>query len=362
MRLEWEVIFVVLFCESLIVSLLLNPLMKKLSGAIGLVDHPGERKVHTTPTPLSGGIAIYLSFVVVTGINILLALWLLNTTNLFHADVSKYVPNVAFRLRQAGLIFLGATLMFVTGVIDDRRTLNPWLKLVLQILSAALLCVAGIRIGLFIASPAVGVVLTLGWVVLLTNSFNFLDNMDGLASGIALIILAVLGALSYLSEEWFMVAFIAVFAGALLGFWRYNFFGHKIFMGDSGSLFVGYIIAAITILITYYKRGVPTALPVLSPLIILGVPLFDTLSVLLIRIRRGAPLMQGDTNHFSHRLVSLGMTHRQAVAFIYIVTFCVAINALPLRYLNLRNSIIVAIQTILIFVIIYFLEKVGKRT
>jgi UDP-GlcNAc:undecaprenyl-phosphate GlcNAc-1-phosphate transferase len=157
-----------------------------------------------------------------------------------------------------------------------------------------------------------------------------------------------------------MACMFAMLAGALVGFLRYNFNPARIFLGDSGSLLIGYLLASLTIVATYYQRGVPTALPVLMPAVVLGVPLFDTISVMLIRLKLGKPLMQGDTNHFSHRLLRLGMNVRQAVAFIYLTTLAMGLAAVPLQHLPPRGALTQTSLIVLLFILIYLLERAGR--
>jgi len=131
----------------------------------------------------------------------------------------------------------------------------------------------------------------------------------------------------------------------------------RLFLGDNGSLFLGYLLGALSILATYYRKGVPTTLPVLTPLIVLGVPVFDTLSVVWIRLRTGRPLMQGDRNHFSHRLVDLGMSPRRAVVFIYILTAAIGLSAVPLRTVGRVGGVVILVQIALLFWVIFQLER-----
>jgi UDP-GlcNAc:undecaprenyl-phosphate GlcNAc-1-phosphate transferase len=234
-------------------------------------------------------------------------------------------------------------------------------KLALQMASAVPLILAGITIKSFVPGDWPGAVFTIMWVVLLTNSFNFLDNMNGLSSGIACVCALNFYLISRLGGEYFMMALLAVFIGSLLGFLRFNFPNARLFMGDSGSLFIGYMMAALSIKVTYYEVGVPTQLPVIAPLVVLGVPLFDTASVMFIRWRNRKPFMQGDQNHFSHRLVSLGFSRVRAVMFIWLVTFTVGLSAVNLRHLSWTGAIIALVQVVLFFLIIYFLEATGRE-
>jgi UDP-GlcNAc:undecaprenyl-phosphate/decaprenyl-phosphate GlcNAc-1-phosphate transferase len=360
MKLSWTLIYFGLFIQSLIFSLLLTPLSHIIGTRLSLIDPPKEGKIHQEIKARSGGIAIFLSFMFVTLSGLGLSFILINHSNLLGNDVSrlvKNIPSISFKL--TGLL-AGAVFIFIVGIIDDRFTLRPWTKLICQIISTIPVLLVGIRIQLFLPS-FIGVIFTVAWFILLINAFNFIDNMDGLSSGIAIIVSFVLAIVSWQAQDRFMTAILLTFAGSIMGFWYFNFIKARLFMGDGGSLFIGYMIAALTILCTYYKKGVPTALPVLSPVIILGVPLFDTLSVLYIRFKIGKPLMQGDTNHFSHRLVNLGMTRKQAVIFIYLVTFCVALAAMPLSWLPAIPAMLLTLQVALWFILIYILERTGKK-
>src|SRR5690606_26360043 len=170
------------------------------------------------------------------------------------------------------------------------------------------------------------------------------DNMNGLSAGVAVVCAFSFYLVSRNGGEYFMMAMFAALAGSAAGFLPYNFPRARLFMGDSGSLFLGYMFAALSIMVTYYDAGVPSQLPVVAPLIVLGVPLFDTLSVMWIRWRNGKPLMQGDQNHFSHRLVVLGFSRTAAVVFIWGVTFTMGLAAVNLRWLPMEGAIIVLTQ------------------
>ena len=361
MNLSWSILYISIFLLSLVFSLLLTPLSGRIGRFFSLMDEPKKWKIHKEEKARSGGIAIFFSFVLVLLPGLGLGLFLHHAgSSLLSRDVSRLIANIPGIAGKLGGLLCGAPFIFIVGLVDDRVTLRPWTKLFCQILSTLPLLLGGIRIQLFLP-VGFGVLLTVFWIVLLTNSFNFIDNMDGLASGIAIIVSLMLAFVSLGAQERFMTAILLALAGSILGFWYFNFIRSKLFMGDGGSLFIGYMIAALTIMATYYQNGVPTALPVLTPIIILGVPLFDMASVLFIRYRAGRPLMKGDTNHFSHRLVELGMTRKQAVLFIYLVTICVALAALPLAYLPLLPALILTGQAALWFVLIFLLERTGKR-
>jgi UDP-GlcNAc:undecaprenyl-phosphate/decaprenyl-phosphate GlcNAc-1-phosphate transferase len=335
------------------------PLSQRVGRWAGIVDAVNPLKIHSEPKVRCGGLGIYLAFIG----TLTLAMAAINMSyfrDSMPAVLRSHLPNVGSVTKQLAAIAGGATFLFLVGLTDDKFNLQPLVKLALQILSAVPLIVAGVTIKSFLPGEWTGALLTVAWVVLVTNSFNFLDNMNGLSSGIACVCAVNLYLVSRFGHEYFMMALIAVFAGAVAGFLRFNFPNARLFMGDSGSLFIGYMIAALSIKVTYYQAGVPTQIPVVAPLVILGVPLFDTASVMFIRWKNGKPLMQGDQNHFSHRLVSLGFTRVRAVMFIWLVTLSVGLSAVNLRYLAWSGAVLALIQVVLFFVIIYFLESVGR--
>ena len=200
------------------------------------------------------------------------------------------------------------------------------------------------------------------WMVLIMNSFNLLDNMDGLACGVALIATFIFFGITSFQHQLFTSSMLVVFAGCLAGFLIFNWYPASIFMGDAGSMWIGFMLATLTLMSTFYSEGKPTLFPVIMPLLILGVPIFDTVSVMIIRLIRKKPLFVGDKNHFSHRLVHLGMTQARAVAFIYLVTFCIGINATLLSTVEKPGAVVILLQAVVIFVIIALLEYTGRKS
>jgi UDP-GlcNAc:undecaprenyl-phosphate GlcNAc-1-phosphate transferase len=185
--------------------------------------------------------------------------------------------------------------------------------------------------------------------------------MDGLSGGVALVISIILGILTIQQEQYFSALLLLTLAGSLIGFLRYNFSPSSIFMGDAGSLFIGYTLAALTVSNSYITTRSVSQLPIVVPILVLGVPLFDTFSVMIIRWKEHRPLFVGDNSHFSHRLVELGMSVRQAVIFIYLVTLCVGVSAILIPELNILGSIIVLMQEALVFGLITLLMIKGKH-
>ena len=200
------------------------------------------------------------------------------------------------------------------------------------------------------------------WIVGVTNSINLMDNMDGLCAGVSAISLFFFSLVTYqLGQQTFMILSMLALLGAVLGFLWHNFNPARIFMGDAGSMFIGFTLACLIVFSTFYtSQSETTILAIAMPPIILAVPLFDTLTVIAIRIKRGLLIYQADKNHFSHRLVALGMSHRNAVLLIYLVTLCTGIGALLLHQLNFFGGLIVLIQVAIILGVILLLERAAK--
>jgi UDP-GlcNAc:undecaprenyl-phosphate GlcNAc-1-phosphate transferase len=267
-----------------------TPLLRHLAGRTGVVDRPGGHKLHLQPMPLLGGLAMYAA--------VMLALLVLDR----------------FYVRQSASILIGATLVSFLGLWDDRRGMRPLIKLAGQLWAAGILVVAGINIQLFDSHIGNGLV-TLIWVVGITNSMNFLDNMDGLAGGVAAIASATFLVLALLNGQALVAPLAAALLGASVGFLRYNLNPASIFMGDSGSLFLGYALAATAIKLRF--PGNTPEVTWMVPVIVLGVPVFDTGLVLLSRLRRGVnPFTTGGHDHLSHRLAA-STSRRQAVVRIW---------------------------------------------
>jgi UDP-GlcNAc:undecaprenyl-phosphate GlcNAc-1-phosphate transferase len=202
---------------------------------------------------------------------------------------------------------------------------------------------------------------TVLWIVLITNSFNLLDNMDGLCSGTVAIAAAMLALVALDSHQWTMMLILAALCGSSLGFLRYNRSPATIFLGDGGSLLVGYLMACSTSLVTYYRPSLPSHLAIGIPVLVLAIPLYDTFSVILIRLREGRPIMRGDTSHFSHRLVDLGMTRGQAVTTIHLACLAIGLPATALGQLSEERGLLIVCQALLVLTIVALLERAGRN-
>ncbi len=355
----WYLIYIYIFAVSTLLGLIMTSFMIWLSRRIGVYDRPDGRKNHDQPIPYLGGAAIYLSFITIISVHI----WLLNVFNDKAAVVGWVAEHLHYTaafgekpamLRAWGIV-LGGTLIFAVGLIDDFRPLRARVKLAAQIAAGLILVLFGVRLELFIESDLIASVATIAWVVFVVNAFNFMDNMDGLCAGVALIASLIFFLVVFPLNQTLTAATLLALAGATLGFLYFNFNPAKIFMGDAGAMFLGFIIASLAVASAFYMPDHMSRWGLLTPIFVLGVPIFDTLGVVYLRWRAGVPIHMGDNRHFSHRLVHLGMSKRASVVFIYLVAISVGLGATLLRYVGLVGAVTLFVQTIGIFAIIILL-------
>ena len=292
------------------------PVWRAWCRRIGLVDDPGHRKIHTEPVPLAGGLAVLTGIMVplTTGFVALKA-------GLFDAGAVQALTH-GFERRQVQLFALlaGAVGMVVLGWVDDQHELPAKHKFAGQVLIAGVVAAAGVRITLFVPSVVFSLLVTVLWIVTLTNALNFMDNMNGLCAGLGVIASFCFGMKAALGGQYLVALLAFLCAGALAGFLPYNFPRATVFLGDAGSHLVGYLLGVLAILPHFYTKEHPSVLAVLNPLLILAVPLLDLLWVVVLRWRAGRPVYLGDTNHLSHRLVRQGLRPTLAVLLIWLLS------------------------------------------
>jgi len=299
--------YLITFILAAVLALILTPLAIKLAGKWGIIDYPGDRRVHKVPIPRFGGAAIYLSF------------WLAVFLNI---DVTKMIIG----------IFLGSTIIFIVGIVDDIKGIRPLYKLLWQLLSVIVLIFFGLSVP-EMTLPFIGTV-NLGffgyvfavlWIVGLVNTVNISDGLDGLAAGICFIAALILFWSANRIEQMPASVLMLTLAGVTFGFLFYNSNPAKIFMGDSGSMFLGYIIGAVSI---WGQLKTATVLGVVFPLLVLGMPLIDLVFAIIRRKWKGLSIARADRGHLHHRLLDAGMTQRQAVYILYAISACFGIAAI----------------------------------
>jgi UDP-GlcNAc:undecaprenyl-phosphate GlcNAc-1-phosphate transferase len=312
----------------------MTPISKKIAIKVGAIDIPkDERRIHKKPIPLLGGLAIYTA----TMISILIFL-----------PMNKSLLS----------IIIGGTIIFISGIIDDKKNLSAKTKLIFQLLAAVVLILGDVKID-FITNPfsrtstllylkGFSIPLTIFWVVGITNTLNLIDGLDGLAAGVAMIaslsLLIVANRFGYIE----ITIISAILAGSCLGFLPYNFNPAKIFMGDTGALFLGFMLSVVAI--EGVMKSVAT-IAIVVPIIILGLPIFDTTFAIFRRLLNGRPIMEADKGHLHHRLLQRGLTQRQTVLILYLISAVFGFAAVIIAKINSRQGIIIS-GTIIILTIL----------
>jgi UDP-GlcNAc:undecaprenyl-phosphate GlcNAc-1-phosphate transferase len=312
------------FACALVVSFIATKIVRDLAVKNGWVTGPAhERHLHIKALPRLGGIAIVFSFLVATGVS-LVAGRLLHPTN------------SSFSLHPLGTILPPAILIFMLGVYDDIRTAGPYFKFFVQAVAAAMLFGGGLRIldipllfGAHQFSWMVGLPLTIFWVIAITNAFNLIDGLDGLAAGSALFSTLVMFVVAILGNASLISIITLALAGAVLGFLRYNFNPATIFLGDCGSLFMGFMLSALSL---YGAQKAPTIIAVAIPLVSFGLPILETSLSVLRRLISGRPVFTADREHIHHKLLEHGWSHRQVVIILYGVSAVFAMLSLFLLW------------------------------
>ena len=303
------------FVLALLLSLYGMPLARQAALKYGIVDSPdGQLKHQREPVPYLGGLAIYLAFLVSLALT--------------------------FEFRQDVLgIVLAGTLVMTLGLIDDFGVLSPGIKLVGQLLAVFVLIKSGIRVEIAALPDWLALTLTVFWMIGLINAFNLLDIMDGLAAGVALICTGLLFVVALMNGDSTLLFMLAALGGSLLGFLRFNFPPAKIYMGDSGALFLGLMLGALTMM-GQYSLYHPVSL--LTPLFVLGVPIFDTLFVMYIRFLRRLPIFLGSPDHMAIRLRHWGLTVPQVVVLSYVATAVVGGTGLLIMVVSQDTAMVLA--------------------
>lgn len=326
-------------------SLLITPLVKKWAFKCGALDRPDQRKVHKRVMPRLGGLAIYLSFLVAVTLT---------------CDIT---------LQIAGLL-VGGSLIILLGFFDDTRGISPRVKLAGQVVAALAVIPFGLEVQ-FLTNPFSDELIALGllsipvtvlWIVSVTNAVNLIDGLDGLAGGTTFISALTLAGVVWIEAsasggsqgQWDAIILAMILASAIIGFLRYNFYPAKIFLGDSGSMYLGFSVASLSVM-GLAKSA--TFISVIIPVVILGIPLLDTTFAIVRRYYGHRPIFQADREHLHHRLLKLGLSHRQAVLSIYGVNVVLGLSAIALTLISQKQAAIFLV--ILSTAILLLANKIG---
>jgi UDP-GlcNAc:undecaprenyl-phosphate GlcNAc-1-phosphate transferase len=295
------------FVFSIFLSLTATFITKKTAIRYGRTAEPREDRWHKTPTALFGGVSLYFTVIV--------------SSLIFITPITREFIG----------ILAGGTFLFATGIIDDFKSIKPYTKLISQIIAAVIAILFGIKMQL--VAPVISVPLTVLWIVAVTNAFNLLDNMDGLSAGIACITVLFISIVAALHSRWELVTISLIIAGTCIGFLKYNFNPASIFMGDCGSMFLGFTIGTLSIAGTYHHAS-NVIITIAVPVLIMAIPMFDTIMVSIMRNLTGRSVSKGGKDHISHRLVVLGLSEKKAVLLLYALSIIIGTLAVIYPYVN----------------------------
>ena len=323
---------------AVLVSAIFTPIVKKIAFKFNVLDIPVDaRKVHKKPIPLLGGVAIYISFI---------------STLIFKSG--------KLSSSEMGII-IGATIIVIGGIIDDKYDIRPRYKLVFQILSSIVLIIFGLEINLvtnpglsenlYLSLGWLSIPITILWVIGITNALNLIDGLDGLAAGVALISSITMFIIAILSNRPDAAILTAILSGAILGFLPYNFNPASIFMGDTGAQLLGFLLAAISIEGTIKSAA---AFAIAVPILALGIPIYDTMFAVIRRKLNGKPIMQADRGHLHHRLLDMGLTQKETVLVMYMISAILGgVAIIAMQISSQRAYFVLAVVMIVLVIIAY---------
>ncbi len=335
MQHNW-LLYIAAFASAFAITLVTTPFAKWISIKCGAIDYPKDRGVHKKPMPRMGGVAIVLGF----SVTVLMIFF-------FDKGMST---------KQFIGFFVGALMIAALGILDDMKNLPAKLKFCVQIVAALIVIFSGTQIHVVLwpvtaALQKFSIPITLIWIVGVTNAVNLIDGLDGLAAGVSSIAALSLMVLCIMTGSNTAVVLTAALAGACLGFLPRNFNPAEIFMGDTGSTFLGFVLAVTSILGVFKGYAL---LAVSVSVLCLGLPVFDTIFAMLRRMAKHQPIMQPDRGHLHHRLIDRGFSQKQAVLILYAISFCLGCLAIFISFKDSRIIVVVLLTVILLSFIIYY--------
>ncbi|MFH1995735.1 MAG: MraY family glycosyltransferase [Candidatus Omnitrophota bacterium] len=336
MRLRYILLF------SFAIAYALTPMIRLIARRMKIYDYPNRRKIHKRPVALLGGVSVYLAFMI------------------------PLCFNLAAPSPLQGIMIAG-TIIFIAGLMDDVKKLPASTRLVTQVLAAVILIIYDVKVSFLPVSFLGNIgesVLTVVWIVGITNAMNCLDGVDGLAASLGIIIAGCFFAIAYSTDQpWFGYIAIAL-VGGLLGFLKYNLSPAKIFLGDAGSTFIGFMLACVAMLGTYAENG---KVSLFIPLLVLGIPIYDMCMTTILRVRKGVVknvvdwLKYAGKDHFHHRLIDLGFGPRGIIALMGGLSLWLGLSAIVLRDSDIQDALLLLIQAAIVFTVITILIMVGAR-
>lgn len=332
-----KIVLVVL--SAFVIAYLSMPYVIRIAFKLGAIDKPDQRKVHCEAMPRLGGLAIFLGFMIAA------LLW------------SKGAG--AF----AGIL-AGSVVIFAVGMLDDMYQLSPWIKLTGQCLAALVAMYFGVIVH-FVTNPFDGLLalgylslpVTFLWIIGITNAINLIDGLDGLAGGVSAIAAATMGIVALVQGQTAVAIMAFILVASIAGFLPYNFFPARTFMGDGGSNFLGFVLACLAIIGTAKSAAL---ISLFVPIVILGIPIFDTFFAIIRRIHNRAPIFMPDKDHLHHRLMAMGMSHRRSVLIIYGISAFFGGIAVTLSFITSPNAML--ILALLLMLVVLGADRIGMFT
>ena len=358
MNYDWLYLYCFIFACGLSAALVLTPLFQLLAVKLDFMDRPRNEahKGHGKATPLLGGAALFSATAICIGGGFLMV----HLRKFPHITslLEEHATGALSVEPQMWILLLCAFLAVLLGLADDRRPMKAHTKFLGQFIIALIAVLwGGVRLSLFCPIQAVNIAATIFWYMLMMNAINFFDNMEGLAVGTITIAMVLFAIVAALNGQVFVTLLAALTAGACAGFWFYNHHPATIFMGDSGSLFLGFTAATMSLLVSCFRLDQSLSrFPILIPLFILAVPIFDTLMVVLIRTRNKKPFWIGDHNHISHRFVKMGLSRKRAVDLVHLIALAIGLGAFPVMWGTFQTAATVVAQAFLLLTIVSIMQ------
>ncbi|MBR4899801.1 MAG: undecaprenyl/decaprenyl-phosphate alpha-N-acetylglucosaminyl 1-phosphate transferase [Victivallales bacterium] len=357
---SWNILYIAAWLSAAILATVTTGLCRKLAPRWGFVDKPKQEahKSHKAPTPVLGGLGMTSAWLVVIVGGLAIAKL---APSIAGGRIAPFLDGINAILPKMIAIILGASAFCILGMCDDKNAFSAKFKFLWQFVIAGCVAASGIRVFLFVENPIFGWCVTVLWIVTIVNVLNFLDNMDGLCGGIAAIAAFFFFFIAAVRGQHFVSMLSAVTGGVAIGFLMHNRPPAKIFMGDGGSHFLGFCLAVTGLLTTFYlPNESPTPAPVLIPLLVLSLPLFDAVAVVIIRMRLHLPIYVGDNRHISHRFVQLGLTRPQAVLLVCLLCLIQGAGATTLLWLPAYGFFLILLQTIALFSLVCIIQFCHK--
>ncbi len=353
----WHHLYIVTFLAGAALTLAATPVFKVIAEKLDFMDRPqANHKGHARATALLGGAAMFTVWVICIAAALLaLHFGLLPGIG---AVVNSHLGGIGSSLPRLAVLVCGGFLCAALGLVDDKWAMSAGVKFAGQFAIAAFVTVyGGLRLNLFIGNDAAAAAVTVFWIMLMMNSVNFFDNMDGLAVGTIAVSMLVFTVAAAINRQFLVGLLAALNCGICCGFWFYNASPAVIFMGDSGSHFLGYLAAVTAAAISWFGKDFSLSrFPVLIPFFALALPLFDTAMVVAIRTRNRKPFWIGDHNHISHRFVRMGLSRRLAVILVHLMALCLGLGALPMLWSNFATAALLAGQSVIMIAVITVIQ------